>query len=191
MVKILVIIGLLSFSNIFFSQENYIEQGLLKGTATISPSTMLNRSVNNTYISGFLEYFIEENLSLRGETFQFVNGNSKTDGTNLFIKQCNRTYFGVFYHLNKNNWDQYIGFQPGIAIMKPLDSVQSDTKLLTCPSFAVHIGSTFYVWKYFNFFVDFAYVNSSFRGLTNGTQKTDELILSAGLGFQIQTKKSK
>ena len=45
--------------------------------------------------------------------------------------------------------------------------------------------------KFFNFFVDVAYVNSTYRGLSFGSEKTDELILSAGLGFNLQTRKKK
>ncbi len=174
-----------------FAQENYIQPGLLKATATIATSTMLNRSVQNSYISGFLEYHLDRKLSLRGETFVFVDGKSKNATNNVFIKEGMRTYFGAFYHFNKNNWDQYIGFQPGVALIKPLDSIEPNAPRQLSPSFAAHVGSTYYVWKYFNFYVDLAYVHSSYRVLAMGTQKTDELILSAGLGFQIQTKKEK
>lgn len=190
MVRIVGIIFSLLIAQLAVAQELYIKQGMLKGTATIAPSTMLNRSVNNVYISGFLEYFLEKNISVRGETFAFINGSSKTDESNLFVKEGIRTYFGAFYHFNKKNWDQYIGFQPGITLMKPLDIVEANAPFQASPSFALHVGSTYYVWKYFNFYVDLAYVHSSYRGLATGTQKTDELILSAGLGFQIQTKKS-
>jgi len=191
MVRGIIFSSIFLLSGVVLSQEKYIQPGLLKATGTIAPSTMLNRSVQNIYLSGFLEYYLDRKLSLRGETFVFVDGKSKTLTNNLFIKEGMRTYFGAFYHFNKNNWDQYIGFQPGVALIKPLDSFEPNGPLQLSPSFAAHIGSTYYVWKYFNFYVDLAYVHSSYRGLTIGTQKTDELILSAGLGFQIQTKRRK
>lgn len=191
MVRIFLICGIILQSIISFGQEIYIQPGILKATATISPSTMLNQSLSNVYISGFLEYHLDKRLSIRGESFFFVDGKSKTGTSNPFVKQAMRTYFGAFYHFNQKNWDQYIGFQPGITLMKPLESVELNAPLQASPSFAVHVGSTYFVWKYFNFFVDLAYVHSSYRGLSNGTVKTDEMILSAGLGFQIQTKRKK
>ena len=191
MVRRIILSSIIFVATVSFAQENYIQPGLLKATATIAPSTMLNRSVQNIYISGFLEYHLDSKLSLRGETFVFVDGKSKNATNNLFIKDGMRTYFGAFYHFSKNNWDKYIGFQPGISLIRPLDSVEPNAPIQVCPSFAAHVGSTYYVWKYFNFYVDVAYVHSSYRGLAIGTQKTDELILSAGLGFQIQTKKNK
>jgi hypothetical protein len=55
----------------------------------------------------------------------------------------------------------------------------------------VKSGVSYYVWKYFHFFADLTYVNSTLRGTSFGSHKMDELILSAGLGFQINVKKSK
>ena len=176
-------------SNEIFTQEDYIQPGLLKFTATISPSSMLNRSVGNIYISGFAEYHLDKRLSIRGDAYWFVDGKSKSNGSNLFIGQGMRSYFGAFYHFNKKNWDKYIGVQPGIAMLKPLAEISPDAKLQVSPSFAIHIGSTYYIWKYFNFFVDIAYVNSTYRGLPNGSERTDEMILSTGLGFQVNTKR--
>jgi len=171
-------------------QEDYILPGLLKASATISPSSMLGRSVENVYISGFLEYHCDKKLSLRGESFFFVDGNSKNGTNNEFIHQGMRTYFGAFYHWNKNNWDKYLGVQPGITMMRPLVSIEPNAPLQASPSFAIHAGSSYFVWKYFHFFVDLAYVHSSYRGLVNGSVNTDEMILSAGLGFQINTKRN-
>lgn len=190
MVRMNLFIGLLFLSQVIFGQEeDYIQPGLLKATATISPTSMLNRSVGNVYISGFAEYHLDKKLSLRGDTYWFIDGKSKSASPNLFIGQGMRTYFGAFYHFSKNNWDKYIGFQPGIAMLRPVALVSADAKLQASPSFAIHVGSTYYVWKYFNFFVDLAYVNSTYRGLENGSVRTDEMILSAGLGFQVQTKR--
>ena len=174
-----------------FTQTDYIRPGLIKATATISPSTMLSRSVQNIYLSGFLEVHASKKISLRGDINWFVDGHSKNATNNEFFKEGLRLYYGAFYHYNKNNWDTHIGLQPGMALFKPLDTVDPTAKLQASPSFAVHVGTTYYVWKIFNFYVDLAYVNSAFRGLDNGTQRTDELILSAGLGFQLNTKKAK
>ena len=58
------------------------------------------------------------------------------------------------------------------------------------PSFSVSVGTSFYVWKYFNFYANLAYVNSNLKAVSGGPFKTDELIFSAGLGFQIQTRKN-
>ena len=191
MVRIIIFSSIFLLSGVALSQEIYIQPGLLKSTGTISPSTMLNRGVQNYYLSGFLEYYVDKKLSFRGDLMYFMDGKSKTGTDNLFFKEGFRTYFGVFYHTGKKNWDNYVGIEPGIAVFKPLASIDPNARLQASPSFAVHIGSTYYIWKFFNFFVDVAYVNSTYRGLSFGSEKTDELILSAGLGFNLQTRKKK
>lgn len=165
-------------------QEQYIRRGTIKASATIAPASMLNRDLDNIYINGFLAYQLDDRFSLRGETFYFIKGaaNSSTD---LTYSGAMHTYFGVFYHGRKGNWDNYMGFQPGLSVVQlPLKSGAS-----ACPSFAAKLGTAYYVWKYFHFFAELTYTNTSVRGLQGGSLHSDELIFSAGLGFQLNTLK--
>lgn len=163
------------------AQEDYIQPGLLEASLTYSPSVMLNHDQNNFYVSGFAEYFFEKNFSFRGDSYLLVNTNDYH--TSLLLSGV-KSYFGIAYHMSKGNWDGYVGFQPGITVM--------NRKLLdTRPeaSAALRIGTTYYVWKYFHFFANLTYTRSKLNMLDIGTFNTDELTFSAGLGFQIQTKK--
>lgn len=164
-------------------QEQYIRQGTIKASATIAPSNMLNRDANNIYLNGFLAYQLDRNVSLRGETFYYINNAAST---NPIYAGAVHTYFGAFYHNGKGNWDNYLGFQPGVSVMKT-----AFKKTSAIPTFAVKLGTAYYVWKYFHFFAELTYTNSTIRGIgpNYGSMKTDELIFSAGLGFQINTKK--
>lgn len=166
-------------------EEIYIRPGLLKASATIAPGKMLNRTVNTIYLSGFLEYHTEKNISLRGDTYWYIDGTSEKT-TDYMLSNASRTYFGAFYHWNLKNWDNYFGFQPGISLLR-FGSVSP--KISVCPSFAATAGSTFYVWKYFHFFANLTYVNSTAYGINGGSLRSDELIFSAGLGFNVNTKK--
>jgi hypothetical protein len=185
MVRFFVLAVVFSLGPVAFGQDSYIQPGLLKASASIAPSKMLNRSVDNIYLSGFLEYHLDKKLSLRGDTYWFVDGQAAkvTDET---LSGASRTYFGVFYHLNKNNWDNYLGMQSGISLLR-FSAISP--KVSVSPSFALTAGTSFFVWKYFHFFANLTYVNSSARGIQGGSRRADELILSAGLGFQINTKK--
>lgn len=187
MVRYFVLITFL-VSNFFAKaqeEEIFIRPGLLKASGTISPGKMLNRSVNTTYLSGFLEYHIEKNFSFRGDTYWYVDGRSaKVTGDHL--TNASRTYFGAFYHLNKRNWDNYLGFQPGISFIR---FATISPKTAICPSFALTVGTSYFVWNYFHFFANLTYVNSNVQGLVGGSKRADELIFSAGLGFQFNTKK--
>jgi hypothetical protein len=166
----------------------YFKPGLLKASATISPGRMIQNEANSIYISGFLEYVLDRKYSLRGDVFQFVDARY-SDETLLEPNFMNRLYFGAFRHFGKKNLKLYTGAQAGATFMQYYHSFSLGRKFSVEPSFALKAGTTFYVWKYFHFFADLTYVNSTTRGLMFGSQKMDELIFSAGLGFQINTRK--
>lgn len=165
-------------------QEQYLREGTLKASATIAPSKMLNRDVQNIYLNGFIAYQLDEHFSLRGETFYYIKGAASASTAFVYNGAMN-TYFGAFYHRGIKNWDNYLGFQPGVSVIQTIYKSGASV----CPTFAFKLGTAYYVWKYFHFFADVTYTNTSLRGLSIGSQKSDELIISAGLGFQINTKK--
>ena len=183
MVRLISLIVLMH-SFMAFCQEQYIRQCTLKASATIAPSKMLNRDVQNIYLNGFIAYQLDEHFSLRGETFYYIKGAANAP-TDLVYNGAMNTYFGAFYHRGINNWDNYIGFQPGVSVVQTI--YKSGASVI--PSFAFKIGTAYYIWKYFHFFADLTYTNTTVRGISIGALRSDELIISAGLGFQINTKK--
>lgn len=188
---ILVLIGVQGF--VALCQEIYKGANTLEASATIAPSWMLNRGESNYYIMGYGEYHLSESLSLRSDNFFFVD----SDAEIAFFQSAFRSYFGVFVHDQKGNWDRYFGLQPGLALLKKdpySDGIQTiaplePLPLCVAPSFSLSVGTSFYVWKYFNFFANLSYVNSTMGGLPGGPLRADELILSAGLSFQVKVSK--
>lgn len=189
-----IIIALLMLSAIKVqAQENavYARNGLLKATATIAPSVMLNRKASNIYLSGFAEYFFEDNFSVRGDLVTYVDAITPA---NNYYKYNTACYFGLFYHPNKRkNLDPYLGLQPGLAVGRVNSFYNQDfpAKVQVTPSVALHGGLTFYFWKFFNFYADVAYVHVDMQGLRNGSSLSDELIFSVGLGFHFNVLKDK
>lgn len=184
MVNRILCVVLISIGHYTSAQDQYIQPGLLAASITYSPSVMLNHAESNFYVTGFAEYFLDEHFSFRSDTYLFLNSQNE----NSLIKDGARSYFGIAYHLNKGNWDGSIGFQPGITYMNSkLSTIQGQVK----PSAALRIGTTYYVWKYFHFFANMTYTRSKLTVFERGSLVTDELIFSAGLGFQIATKGSK
>lgn len=169
----------------------YRVPGTFAASATFTPGFMLNSDRLNYYLSAFGEYHSDRKVSWRSDSYLYLNGNDDEMFENWRIF---RSYFGAFYHFNHSpigNWDVKLGFQPGITYMEQTTQfgiVQTRYTSLV-PSFSVSVGFDYYVWKYFHFFTQLAYVNSSMRDLPGGSQKTDELLFSAGLGFQIRTRK--
>ena len=173
-------------SFVSYSQD-YIQPGLLVGEATFSPASMLNRNTQNFYLSGNLEYYVDKKVSFKGQSHLFLNGN---DASSIFENRVS-TYFGALYHFNRNNWDQHIGFSPGVSVTKSgiQNADGNQYPVMISPSFALEVGTTYFVWKYFNFFARITYLNSKLSGTHLSNQRTDELMISVGLGFQVPTRK--
>ena len=75
MVRIFAILFSLVFATGMFAQDDTTKfryHSVLKGDATISPGYLLNTTQTNIYINGSLEYFPQERVSLRGESFVMV-----------------------------------------------------------------------------------------------------------------------
>ena len=172
----------------FYSVRNvpFVRKGLLKATATISPSLMLNHKINNIYLSGELEYFLENKVSVRGDGLLYMDSQQKTP----LMKQNSILCFGALYHFSKNKNDLFIGIQPAAVFSQPnsLDTSLNVYPLQINPGFSVMAGYTFYVWDYCNFYFNARYLSAKYVGTTKGAIKLDEIIFSAGLGFQIHTK---
>ncbi len=195
MVRVLFLTLLISASA--QAQELYLKDGLLKASATITPSDMLASEQNNFYISGFLEYHMTKKTSFRGETFMFVDG--KVPEGLRPINGGMRTFFSAQYHSSKNNFDYSLGAGPGLSVMRVLDGdpdwiyIVSPYKTKYIPSFIVQTGVSYYVGKYFHFFANISYVATPathlYMGDKNRINNLDEVMVSAGLGFQLPTKK--
>lgn len=170
--------------------RSYFIPGLIKASATIAPGRMLQNKANSINLSGFLEYVVDKNYSFRGDIFQFIDAgySSKTLIEPTFQ---NRLFFGAFRHFGKNNLKFYTGLQMGTTITTYNQSWFTGNRTHVAPSYALKSGFSYYVWKYFHFFADLTYVNSTLRGTSFGSHRMDELIFSAGLGFQVNIIKSK
>ena len=174
---------------VYTAQENepFVRRGLLKATATISPSFMLNRNINNIYVSGELEYFLENKISVRGDCFWYRDSQQDIP----FLKQNSIIFFGALYHFSKKKHDLFIGIQPAAILCQPnmLDTSMVNYPMQINPGISLIAGYTFYVWDYCNFFFNARYLNTKYVGTSKGPIHLDEIILSAGLGFQLHTRK--
>ncbi|MCC7050601.1 MAG: hypothetical protein IT239_02320 [Bacteroidia bacterium] len=180
---------LVSFSIYAQSESSFIRSGLLKATSTITPSFMLNRKINNIYVSGELEYFLEDKISVRGDGLWYRDSQQKTP----FLKQNSMVFFGALYHFSNKKNDLFFGVQPAVILAQPnlTDTLGGYYPAVINPGMSLIAGYTFYVWDYCNFYVNARYLQSKYVGTRMGKIPLDELFISAGLGFQIHTRKGK
>lgn len=191
MVKGIVVIMCLLSLNGVAQQEVYVRPGLIRSTMTFSPSYMLNNKTTNYYLTGLLEGYLNKTLSIRSEAHYLVG--SKSPDLSPHFKNSVRASLGIQLHKNIKNFDSYVGFMPSFSLSQLNKEVDIDGKhpFHFEPSFAIKAGVTYYVWKFFNFFAEATYHNTTIIGLDRIDGRSDELMISAGLGFNINTMKAK
>lgn len=189
--KIIVILCLMSLSTSAQEEQKdvYIRPGLLSATIGLSPSWMLNRNEFNYYVSGFLEGFLTEKTSLRGEGHYLAGSSSE----NPYFRFNCRLLIGAQYHFSKNNFDAHLGLFPGVSLMQIRGNTDNSgkDKLHVVPTAGVKLGVSYYVWKYFHFFADATYIKSTAIRIDHNEGLSDELMISAGLGFNVNLKRKR
>lgn len=186
MKKIILLAVILSVVEASFSQEKSercIRKGLLRATGTIAPGIMLKENISTISLHGNLEYYIADNISMRGDIFYFLKAKDN-NGSNPF--NFNHSLFtGASNHFKtKNHFDPYFAFQPGIAYANNNSTTQIN------PLVSSVLGFNYYFERWFHLFIEGRYIygkNISEAGVVS----LSELRFSFGLGFNLSVIKAK
>lgn len=189
MVRCFLILAVMPF--FLFSQEDEevrIDKGLLRATATISPSVSLSNAFNSIYLNGELEYYFEPTVSLRGDFFYLAG----TLEEKQFLSHHHHLFVGPQWHYSKAIIDLFCGFGMGLNFTELNANylIAYPNRFSISPNFTINSGVNFYIFKYAHFFFNVRYMHASYRGYYQSEKKMNELIFSGGLGFQIQTRKN-
>jgi len=192
-ILLLIVVVMLSFSFNAAAQEDKLakKDGLLRVTAGVEPGILLKQGVLTTYISGLLEYHVEERISVRGDISLHINMQE-----NAFLSDNHGLYFGAAYHFtNKTLIDPYAGFQSGVHLtrVRYIDNIGEGpylSKFKLVPVASVIGGVNFYVSRFFNFYVATRGVFGTFLGAKAPISvPLGEWRVTFGLGFNIGLKK--
>lgn len=183
--KKLSLIVILVVTNVFAQEKSVIRAGLIKTSMTISPSKLLSTSNKYFYLHGFLEGYLNEKISVTGEGYFYLGMINKARSD---FKYNHSLFFGFSRHFTKNNFDFYLGIQPGVMITKinpPVDYFWDNTKTAVNPSVASIVGINYFAGKYVHFFVQSRLVLAEHQ--TDWPKNISDLRFSAGLGFNLNT----
>ena len=195
----IILTAVLLFSFIGISQETgrFIAKGLCSGKGTLAIGSPTAYNGTNMYISGNLEYYLEENISFRGGIWMFLGTSGAED---VFAK--NSTLFtGFYYHFKtKNNIDPYIGLEPGIswtqlrepdnATFQPYPYNISTYPQSISPVASLAVGVNYYATNWVHLFIEAKYVH----GLHTSdipSVSLNEFRFAFGFGFNMWTNKKK
>lgn len=180
-----------------FSQEQssrFAGKGLLRAQGNISSGAMFQSPGTHIYIHGDLEYYVETDISIRGESYYFLS----TYNAEPVFKMNHSNFAGVMYHFpTKGKFDPYVGIQPGISLSQLAKPVFLNTfteqqppysasvyKPNFSPLFSASAGFNYYAYKFFNLFIHVKYVTG--RHLSGvRPESLSEIKLTFGLGWNI------
>jgi hypothetical protein len=185
-------------STLIYSQEkpSYFQPSLLRASATIAPTRFYNQHTTVALINGFVEYILEDKISVRGEGFVMVPKSPiiMFNTPKIFQRNCNGWYAGFGYHLGKKNWKMDIHAEPGILAAELVknynqNNVPESYQWSVNPSYLIKIGTTFYFSKVCHFFAEINFSDAWARKTAYTSLSMKQYGISAGLGFHLLTKK--
>ncbi len=186
--KIMLTLAILMFTvSAIAQQPNYVRAGLIRSQLTLSPGYLFADKNTYFYFHGNLEGFIEDRISISGDTYTFL-GNQTSDSGILKMNQS--SFFGIAKHFSNGRSDFYVSFQPGFSLTQLNNrelAVEHD--LAFNPMMSTAVGYNYVFYKYFHFFTQLRYCYGTH--LYNQPVDLSEIRFSAGLGFNINSVKSK
>lgn len=181
------------------TRERFIHRGLFRAMGTLSSGVMFKENVTNIYLHGNIEYYVSDNVSLRGDGFWYVNSLEDFPP----FEYNHSVLSGASYHFRtKSHFDPYLGLAPGVSIAKRMlvsNNIFCDPG--PCPGYenirqgidpliSSTVGFNFYFQRWFHLFMEARYIYG--RHLVDFSPLSlSELRFSFGLGWNINFIKKK
>lgn len=184
---------------LYWAQErtSYFQPSLLRASATIAPTRFYGQNTTVAFINGFVEYILEDKISVRGEGFVMVPNTPlvMTSTPEVFPRNCNSWYAGFGYHIGKKNWKMDFHAEPGILAAELAknynqNNVPYSYQWSVNPSYLIKIGTSYYFSKVCHFFAELNYSDAWARKTPYTSLSMKQYGISAGLGFHLVTKKT-
>ena len=171
-------------------EKSNFQPTLLKASATIAPTRFLNINSSAAMLNGYLEYVLDERISVRGDVFYFLPNATYLKLNPLNVPESySALHAGFGYHIGKKNWKHSLHFEPGVSYTKiAKDNLKMEYRWTVNPSFLVKVGTCLYVSRFFHFFAELNYCDSYVRTTPVNSISMKQIGISAGLGFHLVTK---
>jgi hypothetical protein len=186
--RIISSVFLLMIAHTIWAQSDFQKDGILRATATFALGSPLASASTHAYVKGELEYYLQENWSVRGDIDVKVGDLAKKQE----FTDYHSGFAGIVYHVNSTSfWDPYIGLQPGVVFAGTRTLVEPNTYVVrrgTFPVLSPVLGVNYYAKQYFHAFVNLRYIQGH-RNSQLAPYDLSELRLSFGLAFHLGLKK--
>lgn len=208
MVRIAFILSICSFFlTRGMAQVDFEKKSILRASASFGIGSMLNEELNNIIIPTSLEYYIDEQTSVRSDAVFFIG---HTEDVALGFLHNHSIMIGISQHLTKNKvFDPYFGLQSGMAISQYGIKNETIMALNENPSYenywliqnkkssitlnaliSPHVGINYFAKDYFHLFMDLRYIYGNHHSNIS-VKSLNEIRFEFGLGFNLNVKNVK
>ena len=189
MVKKIILLFLV-FPCVIKAQEGqYIHKHLTRGTLTFSTGAITGGISNPVCLTGNLEYYLDNKVSVRGDGFFKVADLNKSS----YLGNYGGLLSGIVYHPKTNNHiDPFIGLQMGLVSSEynPQSVIMTliaiPPSISTSPAISPLIGLNYYANKWFHITLQGRYLKAKhLPGNGYSSFKINDISFQFGLGFNL------
>lgn len=162
---------------------------MIKSTGSLYKANMLQSKTQHYYVGGNLELFFHDKYSFRGDIYSLIG--EKNEG-NYSMKGTTQLSAGFNRHFPMKRLSPFVGLYTGMTRLHSNSYLPTFAPDLSHPTIqnithvGLNAGVQYYFYKYFHFFAEARYTHQL---SPYDNDLLDEISYSAGLGFQIPTKK--
>ncbi|MEP7127804.1 MAG: hypothetical protein ABI729_03005 [Chitinophagales bacterium] len=168
-----------------FAQRNkksFIQRDMFSCGAGVAGGLFVSHPIQDIYINGSIEYFMERRISVKIDAFLFMP-DYNFEGQ---LQKNSSILMGAAYHFPYKRWDTYISVQPGLAF-PGLSSGNTAIPVETGvePVIAMNGGLSYYLFNNLHFYTSVGYVHGTYYPESPESFHLDEIRIVAGLGFNV------
>lgn len=168
-------------------------KGCINSQGNLAAGYLFAQKQVGAYFVGEAELFVDNRVSIAGATWLSF---ATTQKTKPGLRANHSILWGFNYHfLKKGRWDPYIGFTPGLGIVRT--QYLNDEGVLTRSSFApvplvsASLGCNFYIGSIFHFFAKVQGVSGQMLKDVPAPVRLEEIKCTVGLGWNLRLWKPK
>jgi hypothetical protein len=167
-------------------------KGSISAQGNLAPGYLFAQKSVSAYVNGDVEIFIDDRASFIGQAWISF---ATTEKNKAGLRANHAIFWGANYHfLKPGRWDPYVGFTPGMGLVRAGYKSGEDIKLTpfsVVPLVSISAGCNYYVGSIFHFFVKVQGVSGQMFSDLPVPKRLDELKFMAGLGWNLRMWKPK
>ena len=189
---LLLLFSVLAFNHLPAQKIWEERKGCVRVQGNLAPGYMFKQKIATAYVNSDIDLFFDNHVSFTGTAWYSFALNRKIE---TGVKANHAIFWGLNYHfLKPSRWDPYIGFTPGLGIVKAAykdNDILRRTKYTAVPLVSASVGCNYYVGWVFNVFVKMQAVTGQIFSTLPAPVRLDELKIMAGLGWNLRLWKPK